>query len=388
MKKRCLAMTVALMLLLTLSAAAAAESRDEAETVSFENLAAHMRGSSPMLLAYGEMIAAVDAVDRATAYEDLVQANNALSDVIWAYLQAGNTAAAWVLQEQQEQLREQLDAYKTDTFPKTYTDLVMPIHTLSNQLILGAERLYLKIAVLDLELERGSIELTKLERTVRETQLLQSLGRASVYACKETEAARDAASDQLDALITQSELWKAQLQFLLGQTPTGVLTLTGLPEVTETQLSALQYEADLKSGLESNLDLYLLEGAIADAKEEWEDAESGYQRKAAEHSYNAAVYAYEAKKQEFQQFFDAMYRGIESAQSAVSAVQGTFAYQQNVYTAAKLRYALGLIPKSILLTAEADLAIAELAMQTVRIDLFSAYNSYCWARRGLFTAQT
>jgi outer membrane protein TolC len=341
-----------------------------------------------MLHAYDEMIAAADAVDREAAYADLLQAHNDLTDVIWAYLQAGNTAVALVLEEEQKQLKEQLDTYKPENYSKTYAALVLPIRALSDQLILDVESLYLSIAALDLNIERGRIELAKLDRTVQDTRLLSSFGRVSVFACAEAEAARDAASHQLDALIGQSQKWKAALQILIGETSTGVLTLAPVPEVTQLQLSSLQYDADLKAGLESNCDLCLMENEISDAKEAWEDADNSYQEKAAEHSYNAAVYTYKAGKQDFQQSFDTVYRSVADAQSDVEAAQKAAAHQQKAYAAAQLRYGLGMISKSALLTAEADLAIAKLAVQTANIALASAYNNYCWARRGLLTAQT
>lgn len=387
MKKRCLAITIALALLLSLPAMAAeAERIDAAGTVSFENLATRVRSGSPMLLAYEELIAASDTVDRAAAYKDLSESISGLSDMIWAYLQLGDTGAAWTLQEQQEQLKEQLDAYKPENYAKTLADLVKPLQALGDQLILGAESLYLNLAALEPDIARGRIELSRLERTAQETQLLHSLGRASALACEEAEITRDAASRQLDALIEKSELWKTQLQLLLGETPTGVLALAPLPEVTQDQLSGLQYDADLQAGLESNIGIYLKENAVSDAKEKWEDTGFGYHKTAAEHSYNAAVYAYEAEKQSFQQSFDTIYRSLGAAQSAVSAAQDALVCQQNVYAAAQLRYTLGMISKSTLLTAEAELSIADLAVQTANIGLASAYNSYCWARRGLLTA--
>lgn len=389
MKRRGLAVILALTLLPACPAIASdLNTGDAAGTVSFECLAAHICDSSPMLRAYDEMIAAADAVDRAAAYEDLMRAHNGLSDVIWVYLQAGDTGSAMVLQKQQEQLKEQLDAYKPEHYAKAYADLVLPVRALSNQLIRGAERLYLAIAVLEQDIARSNIRLAALDRAVQEARLLHSLGRVPLLTCTEAEAARDAERHQLDTLVGQNEVRKAQLQVLLGQPPTGELNLAPVPGVLQSQLSGLQYDADLTAGMEHNLDLYRKERAMADAQEKWEDAQAGYQKKTAEHSYNAAVYAYEAEKLNFQQSFGAVSRSLADAQRAVAAAQEALSYRQAVCNAAQLRYALGSTSKSALLTAHADLALAELDVQTASIGLTSAYGSYCWARRGLLAGQT
>ena len=388
MNKRCLAMMFVFSLLLTLPVFAVEEDNSDAQgTASFENIDARVKDSSPMILAYNEMIAAVDSVDRATAYSDLLDANNDLADVLWAFLQLGDTGAVWMIKDQQEQLKDQLNAYKTENYDKTYSDLVKPIENLSNLIIQGAQSLYLNISTLEQEIERSSSQLATMDRTVRETRVLYDLGRVSALDCATIEAARDVASRQLDVLMAQSRKMKMYLQFLIGDTPTGVLTLVPVPEVTQEQISSLQYDADLKAGIENSYDLYIMEQAVSDAKDTWDDADSGYKKTSAEHSYNAAVLALEAKKQAFQQSFNAVYSDIGVAQSAASAAVEDLAYQQKLYDAAQLRFSLGMISKSALLTAKANFAIAQLAEQTANIGLTSAYNTYCWARLGMIAIQ-
>ena len=48
-------------------------------------------------------------------------------------------------------------------------------------------------------------------------------------------------------------------------------------------------------------------------------------------------------------------------------------------TASELQYEQGTISPNALLTARDGLSDAEEAVQSAAIDLFSAYNTYCWA---------
>jgi len=386
--KKCLATLLALALLLPFPALAAEADAgaDAPGTVSFENLAARVEAKSPLMSAYGELIAAADAVDREDAYDDLVEANNDLADVIWAFIQAGQTGAALVLQQQQEQIRDQLDAYKPENYAKTYADLVRPVEALKDQLIYGSQSLYISIAALEQDIEKGELRLAELDRTSKETQLLYSLGRVSNLSCEAAKTARDAAASQLDALTAKCGIMKTQLQNLIGETSAGELTLAPVPEVTEEELCSIQYDADLTAGLEASCEVYLAGSAVTDAKKAWEDAD-GYLKKSAEHSYNAAVYTLDAKKQAFRQSFDAVYRGVGTAQSAAVAAQEALTFQQKAYDAAALRFSLGLISQSALLSAGSALAEAKITAQSAKLGLASAFLSYSWARLGLLPAQ-
>ncbi len=385
--KKCLAFTLALALLLPLPTFAleTAGSGDAPGTVPFESLAARIEAKSPMMSAYGELIAAAGAVDREQAYDDLVEANNNLTDVIWAFTQAGESGAGLALKQQQELIKDQLEAYTPENYEKTYNDLVKPLEALKGRLICGAESLYLSIAALETDIEKGKAGLDTLERTFKETLLLSSLGRASSLSCEEAKTARDAAASRLDALNAKRDSMKAQLQALIGEPPTGKITLAPVPEVTQEELSSAQYDADLAAGMEASCDIYLAQSAVTDAKKTWKDAES-YEKKSAEHSYNAAVFTLDAKKQAFRQSFDAVYRGIGTAQTALTAAREALAFQQKVYDAAALRYSLGLISKSALLSAGEALAEAKLTVQSARLGLSSAFLTYSWARRGVLPA--
>ena len=63
----------------------------------------------------------------------------------------------------------------------------------------------------------------------------------------------------------------------------------------------------------------------------------------------------------------------------LDAAQVSLASQQSSYAASQLKYEQGTISKNTLLSAEDELHAAEDAVQNAAIDLFTAYNTYCWA---------
>ena len=63
---------------------------------------------------------------------------------------------------------------------------------------------------------------------------------------------------------------------------------------------------------------------------------------------------------------------LENAQSAL-------AWQQTLLETAQIRYDLGLISYSEVLTAQDNVASAQSTVDGAWRDLFTARNSYCWA---------
>ncbi len=63
----------------------------------------------------------------------------------------------------------------------------------------------------------------------------------------------------------------------------------------------------------------------------------------------------------------------------LDAARVSLASQQDSYAASQMKYEQGTISKNTLLSAEDDLHAAEDTVQNAAIDLFSAYNTYCWA---------
>ena len=53
--------------------------------------------------------------------------------------------------------------------------------------------------------------------------------------------------------------------------------------------------------------------------------------------------------------------------------------EQSSYAASELKYQQGAISRNALLTAEDDLREAEEKVRAAAGDLFSTYNTYCWA---------
>ena len=77
--------------------------------------------------------------------------------------------------------------------------------------------------------------------------------------------------------------------------------------------------------------------------------------------------------------FRTMYDAVADYQQVLKASQSALDYQKNACAASQLKYQQGNISKNALLDAEDELRTAEEKVRSSANDLFSSYNTYCWA---------
>ncbi len=401
MKKRWIALLTALTLLLGVaigagaagSGAAAAQAEptaaetdasgtDAEGTLSFQNLETRVRTGNYTLLACSEQLASLDAMDRETAYDDLTEANNLLSEAIMLLYHYGQTFQAEEYRKQQEELLDQIEALKPEEYEKTYRESVRQIDAVIDQIVLGAQTVYITTLSLERSLAAGERGLAALDRSVSEMELRYGLGQVSELTLLNLKNTRSQTASGLDSLRVQIESLKAQLQAMIGETPTGTLTLLALPAVTDDEIGAMDYDTDLAAAKEASLALYQKNEAAEDAQEDWKDADAGYQKEMARHTYQAAVYTYQAAVQSLELDFGTLYRAVGDKRQVLSAAQDALAYEEKACAAAEKKYELGMISASALADAQDALAAAQDTVTSAESDLLSAYNAYQWAVRG------
>ena len=77
--------------------------------------------------------------------------------------------------------------------------------------------------------------------------------------------------------------------------------------------------------------------------------------------------------------FRTLYAQVNDYKQIWDAAKTALACQQDSYASMELKYQQGTISKNALLDAEDDLREAEEKVRTSANDLFSSYNTYCWA---------
>lgn len=292
------------------------------------------------------------------------------------------------MEDQLEDLKEQ----KKDYYEKNIPDAERQFASITNQIISGAESLYM--AILSLEMQKDALEssLTATNRMMEELELRYELGQIPQITLAQVETGIESIKVGLSTMETSLVSLKASLQSMVGDPVTGQMKLAALPVITAGKISTANQTKDLETAKENSYDLYTAARTVEDAEDEMNDArkehgKKSYQYEMAEHSYEAALLQQEAALQDFELGFLALYHSLSPALATFTAAESTLAYEERVYSVEELKYSLGNISANDLADARDALDTARRDHQSAQLDLFTAWYNYQLAvERGIITS--
>lgn len=373
---------------------------DPEGTVSFANLEARVRENNLTIRMLEESIASIDVVDYEKMYDELKDGLNEIAKIQRTMLQLGQLDSAMGntslsgsfsseyifsnLDASYDSLRETFDDLKDGKIQDDYAAAKRQLENAENQVVMGAETLYM--AILEMQNTRASLQrqLDALDRTVEEMELRYKLGQISALTLQQVKNGRTQLASGIATLDMNIRNYTRQLEVMLGLEQTGSLTLAEPPQVSDKQVAEMDYDAALAAAKEKSYDLFAAQKTLDDAEETYKDSIRGYGQnnyhyKSAVHTYEAAKYTYQSTVQSFEMNFRTMYDAVADYQQVLKASQSALDYQKNACAASQLKYQQGTISKNSLLEAQDSLASAEADVATAKHNLFSAYHTYLWA---------
>ena len=342
----------------------------------------------------GNMAAAVAEISRAMAMaqstdETMQQAAAALLAANVAQISASTSAATYSsiqaesLKGTLESLEDQRDEMKKqrDDYPKTIQDTEKMVESTVDQIVSGAQSLYLTILTTQLQYESLRDTAASTAKTVEEMELRYQLGQISAQTLLQVRNAYGTLTNTVASLENTLRTLRSSLQSLMGEAPDGSLVLADTPEVTQAELDAVNYDLDLAKAKEQSYALYSAARSVEKAQEDMDKArkdngKKSYQYQMAEHAYQSAVYQQSAAVASFELSFQNLYRAIAPAKATLGVKEADLAYQEQIYAAAELRYQQGNISANALQEAAYTLASARRDVEAARLDLFTAYHAY------------
>ena len=373
---------------------------DPEGTVSFANLEARVRENNLTIRMLEESIASIDVVDYEKMYDELKDGLNEIAKIQRTMLQLGQLDSAMgntslsgsfsseyifsSLDASYDSLRETFDDLKDGKIQDDYAAAKRQLENAENQVVMGAETLYM--AILEMQNTRASLQrqLDALDRTVEEMELRYKLGQISALTLQQVKNGRTQLASGIATLDMNIRNYTRQLEVMLGLEQTGSLTLAEPPQVSDKQVAEMDYDTALAAAKEKSYDLFAAQKTLDDAEETYKDSIKGYGQnnyhyKSAVHTYEAAKYTYQSTVQFFEMNFRTMYDAVADYQQVLKASQSALDYQKNACAASQLKYQQGTISKNSLLEAQDSLASAEADVATAKHNLFSAYHTYLWA---------
>lgn len=273
------------------------------------------------------------------------------------------------LDEAQEDAEEQLD--------ETYATTKKQLDNTANQIVVGAQSAYIGIITTQEGIATLDRNLAALDRQITVVEKQVELGMASQLTLDNLRQTRRTAAAQRETLTLMQTTTENQLSLLCGNTAATTVKPTALPVVTEKQLSDMSYEEDLKKAMDSSYSIWSAQDAAREASNQYEEGESS-----TVDAYEAAKLNLEYAKESTENTFRQIYLDVQDKKRLLEEAKAAYDTEKKNFDVDALQYERGMISQLDYLTAKDDLAAKQDAVNTAEHDLFTAYNTYDWAKRG------
>jgi len=373
---------------------------EKLDTIAFADVEKQMRAKNLQLNAIEENVLIIEDIDYDELYEDLREQLNDIASMQWGMvlmestMQNNNMFGGQYemgksydqLDQMYDGLRETFDAIKDGEFQEDNADVVWQLNSLEDQIVMGGEALY--VALVGLEIQEAGLQrqLTAMNRTVEEMELRYNMGQISALQLSQTRAGRSALASGMETLHMNISNYKLQLEMMVGAELTGEIVLGTLPEVAVEELEKMDLEKDLLTAKANSYALHEAALILEEAKEAYDDAGGDgyskpekYEYKKAKHTWNSARYTYNNTIQEFELKFRTLYAQVQDCYQIWNSSLVSLASEQQSFQASELKFQQGTISRNAFLDAQDTQTKAEETVKTAANDLFSMYNTYCWA---------
>lgn len=389
---------------------AAAETKPEPDAegmLSFVNIGSRMLENNYSMLALQESIDDVESHDYAWRENKLRDTLNNIADAQWqmvslpstiesipnmttasiASTTAAASAGAMQLQSQYETVRKQFDNLRDGITQEDDAATARKYQQMQNLMIMGAETLYIAI----LGMEESDAALTRkaaaLDRSLAALDVTHNNGLVSDLTLQQAKNGLVQLKSGQQTLRMNEETMLLQLKAMVGAPLGEELTLGALPKVTAEQLDAMDVEADLERAKKASYDLYDAQKQVDDFKRDYYDEvkkhydlnSKAFEVSQVKHGLQALKYSCENATQSFELKFRTLFAQIGDYAQKVDAARSALTLEEKNYTASALQYKQGTISKHALSDAADALAEAKDALSGAERDLFTAYRNYYWA---------
>lgn len=329
---------------------------------------------------------------QAAAYQNAVTAlTNALADpaldgATQAALQAQLVTAKLNLTMSQEsgkeiqQALDNIDDLQEDAqnqLDDTYAETKAQLDNTANQIVVGAQTAYLGIISTREGIETLDRNLAALDRQITVVEKQVELGMAAPLTLENLQQSRRSAAAQRETLELVQQTAENQLSLLCGNTAGTTVKPTTAPTVTAKQLSDMNYTADLAEAMDNSYSIWSAQDAARKASNDYEDDVTS-----TVDAYEAAKLTLENTKESVKNSFRQLYLDVQDKKRLLDEAQAAYDMEEKNFAVDQLQYDRGMISQMDYLTAQDDLAAKQDAVTTAEHDLFTAYNTYDWARRG------
>lgn len=250
----------------------------------------------------------------------------------------------------------------------------------ADQLCAGAESMMIGIKMLEYTHTSLTRTLDALDRQLAVLKIQADRGMVSPLTYENAQTQRTKLAVNIQTLETQQNSLASSLALMCGYGANTIVQPTGLPEISTRDISRMKYETDLAEALADSYTLWTKQDALRAAANKKDKNISGTVE-----AYEAAKEDLAATEESLTASFRQIYDAVAGKQRLVSAAEKAVQKAESDLEVSRVKYEIGTISKLEYQTAQDNLASAQDAVATAKINLLSAYQTYQWAKKGLIS---
>ena len=378
-------------------AAPSAPPAQEVKSIGLVGLERTVRTNNPTIKSLNKMVASVGSMSAAS--QDVSQIQGAVEgyEALIASLEGACKGLSEddplyiAYQEQIKILRNNVSslngtlaslpaiaAMTNDAYSEAEYSLRKQVDNAANQLCSGAESMMIGIKTLEYTHTSLVRSLNALDRQLAVLKIQADRGMVSPLTYENAQTQRTKLAANIQTLETQQNSLCSSLALMCGYGANTIVKPTGLPEISTRDISKMKYETDLEEALENSYTLWSKQDAVRQAGNKVDSNLSGTKE-----SYEAAKEELAATEEDLTSSFRQIYNDVADKQRLVSAAETAAEKARSDLEVSRVKYEIGTLSELDYKNAQDDLASAEDAVATAKINLLSAYQTYQWAKKGL-----
>lgn len=251
------------------------------------------------------------------------------------------------------------------------------VENVANQIAVGAETAYLGIVTMEAQLSSLGRQLATLDRNLAVVERQVKIGAGSQLSLDNLNFSRRtlvSAQESLKRSITDTS---SQLALLCGYDNDVVLKVSASPTVYKDDLEAMDFQADLAEAQKNSYNIWVKLNAARTTSNDIDD-----QKVSTFDYFEAAKMDVENAKASLENSFRTMYEAVKEKERLVDEAKAAYEMEDENFQITAVRYQRGMVSRNDYLAAQDELEAKKDELTTANRDLFSAFNTYDWARKG------
>ncbi len=248
------------------------------------------------------------------------------------------------------------------------------------QLAVAAQSTYIGIVSMNEQLTALDRQLAALDRNIKVLEKQVEIGMGAQINLDNLRQARKELASGIEGVKKTKSQTEDQLALLCGFDNGTTVSVGVVPSVYQKDLDTINYEEDLKTAMKNSYSIWVKNDDMRSASNDYEDDVTS-----SVDFFESAKILLENEKINVENKFRALYDDIKEKQRLFEEAKGAFENQDKNFRIASTKYQRGMISKNAYLDAQDELEAKRDDMEQANHNLFTAYNTYDWARKGFMT---